>query len=184
MAGVRLITADQAPLLARPCYAAGDPGPLVAALAHVPELLEVCLPFLGVVFGPSAVASRTKELVVLRTSALLRCRYCVEAHSVVALDEGLSRAEVLALRGELPVAGAFGDPAELALLGWVDEVAGRSGGVDPAARAALTPFFDDADVVELTLLAGATLMLNRFCTSLELPTSAEVLARLAVVGLL
>jgi hypothetical protein len=38
---VRLIEADQAPLLARRHYAGGDPGPLVGALAHVPELLEI-----------------------------------------------------------------------------------------------------------------------------------------------
>jgi hypothetical protein len=38
------VEADQAPLLARPYYQAGDPGSIVASLAHVPELLEVCAP--------------------------------------------------------------------------------------------------------------------------------------------
>jgi hypothetical protein len=36
--------------------------------------------------------------------------------------------------------------------------------------------------VELTLLVGATLLLNRFCTALELPTSPKVLGRLAAEG--
>jgi hypothetical protein len=36
--------------------------------------------------------------------------------------------------------------------------------------------------VELTLVAGATLMLNRLCTALELPTSAATLARLEAEG--
>jgi AhpD family alkylhydroperoxidase len=183
MAGVRLVDAAQAPLLARPYYEGGDPGPIVAAMAHVPELLEPCLPFLGAVFGPTAVPMRSKELVVLRTSVQLGCRYCVETHSVIALEVGLTGDEVRALRDEVPLEGVFTEPAELALLAWVDEVAGGRGTVDPAARAALAPFFDDADVVELTLLTGVTLMLNRFCTALELPTPAGTLERLAKAGL-
>jgi AhpD family alkylhydroperoxidase len=179
VASVPLVRVDQAPLLARPYYEAGDPGPIVAALAHVPELLEACLPFLGVVFGPTALAGRTKELVILRTSARLSCRYCVEAHSVAALDTGLNPDEVRALRQPEGDVGAFADPAELALLAWVDAVAGEAGPVDPDRRAALARHFSDPEVVELTLLLGVTLMLNRFCTALDLPTSPETLRRLA-----
>jgi len=177
--GVRLITAEQAPLLARPYFANGDPGPIVAALAHVPELLEVTMPFLDAALGPSAVDARTKELVILRTSARLGCRYCVQTHTVAACDTGLSRAEVAALRGEAPVDGAFGSPRELALLAWTDAVALGPGPVPPAARAALLAQFEDPEIVELTLLVAATAMLNRFCTALELPTSQRVLRRLA-----
>jgi hypothetical protein len=41
---------------------------------------------------------------------------------------------------------------------------------------------EDPDLVELTLLVGATLLLNRFCTALDLPTSPKVLHRLAEEG--
>ncbi|HEV8116645.1 MAG TPA: hypothetical protein VGP53_10440, partial [Acidimicrobiales bacterium] len=64
---VALLTAAGAPLLARPYFAGGDPGPIVAVLAHVPEMLEVTLPFIGAVLGPSAIDLRTKEVVILRT---------------------------------------------------------------------------------------------------------------------
>ena len=185
MAGVDLIEAAQAPLLARPYYERGDPGPIVAALAHVPEVLEVALPFIGTVLGASAIGARTKELVILRTSALLECRYCVQAHTVVARDTGLSRAEVSALRGQAGGwAAVFPDPSERTLLAWVDAVAVGRGPVPAAARAALRATYGDAEVVELTLLVGATVMLNRFCTTLELPTSPKVLARLAEEDLL
>ena len=72
-----LVGPDQAPLLARPYYAGGDPGPIVAALAQVPELLETTMPFLGTALGPSGIDWRTKEIVIVRTSALAGCRYCV-----------------------------------------------------------------------------------------------------------
>ena len=182
MASVSLVGVDQAPLLARPYYQEGDPGPIVAALAHVPELLDVCLPFLSVVFGPTALPTRTKELVILRTSARLACDYCVGVHSVAALDAGLDPDEVQELcRTGIPPE-SLEDPAERALLAWVDAVAGEAGPVDPGCKLALARHFTDPEVVELTLLLGATLMLNRFCTTLDLPTSPETRRRLAEAG--
>lgn len=104
-------------------------------------------------------------MVILRTSARLSCRYCVEAHSVAALDAGLSPGEVRVLRRPGADGEAFVDPADPALLAWVDAVAGAAGPVDPGHRAALA------------------LMLNRFCAALALPTSPETLRRLAEAGL-
>jgi len=179
---VALIGAAEAPLLARPYFAGGDPGPIVAALAQVPELLEVAVPFIGLVLGPSAIDVRTKEIVILRTSARASCRYCVEAHTVVALDSGLSTTEVRGLRGEVPVAEAFPGEDDRAVIAWCDAVVG-TGSVDAACRDRLRQGRPDHVVVELTLLATTTLLLNRFCTALELPTSPEVLVRLAAEGM-
>jgi AhpD family alkylhydroperoxidase len=181
MAIVSLIEADQAPLLARPYFADGDPGPIVAALAQVPEILEVAVPFIGAVLGASSIAIRPKELVILRTSALLGCRYCVDAHTVAALDVGLTIAEVRALRGELPVAAVFAEASELALLAWVDGVA-ASGPVDAAIAGGLKRHVPDHHVVELTLLIATTMMLNRFCTTLELSSTPATVARLVAAG--
>ena len=182
MTGVRLVQAEQAPLLARRFYANGDPGPIVAALAHVPELLEVTMPFLDAALGPSAVDARTKELVILRTSAAMGCRYCTQTHTVVARNAGLSVDEVAALRGEAPLEAAFTDPRELAVARWVDVVAAGPGPVPETARRQARAHLADPELVELTLLVGATLLLNRFCTALELPTSPKVLGRLAKEG--
>lgn len=180
---VPLLTAESAPLLTRPAFADGDPGPIVAALAHVPEVLEATLPFLGTVLGPSALDLRTKEICILRTSARASCRYCVESHTVVALDAGLSVDEVRALRDDDgAVSDAFPTETDQALIAWCDTMVGV-GPVDAAARRRLLGVRADQEVVEITLLVATTLLLNRFCTSLDLPTSPEVLVRLANEGL-
>ena len=173
---VALIHAGSAPLLARELFAGGDPGPIAASLAQVPELLGPTLPFLGAVLGPSWIGLRDKEIAILRTSAVMGCRYCTEAHTVVALDSGLTRDEVRGLRGELPLTDAFPEPADRALVAWCDAVAH---GVDSdleKARADLPA--DDARIVELTLLISTTVLLNRYATALALPTSPDVRARL------
>jgi len=181
---VDLLDARRAPLLARPFYEGGDPGPIVAAIAHVPEILEAGMPFLSAVFGPSALPVRLKEMVVLRTSALLECRYCIESHSVVARGSGLSRDEVLALRDNKSLTGHFTDAAERALLDWVDAVAGETGPVPEKVSVAFRAHFAEPDLVEVTLLAASTMMLNRFCTALELPSAPITVARLAEEELL
>ena len=181
---VPLIEAEQAPILARPFYPReGAVSPLTASLAHVPEVLEVALPFVGRVLGPTSVAARTKEIVVLRCSALMECRYCVETHTALALDSGLSREEVLSLRGEREAASVFCDEAELALIAWVEAVALGRGAAPAEVTARARQAMDAPQLVELTLVAAATLMLNRFCSSLGLATGPAALARLAEEGL-
>jgi AhpD family alkylhydroperoxidase len=182
------IAVGQVPLLARPYFDGGDPGPIVGALAQVPELLVTALPFIGTALGPSALDARTKEIVIVRTSALAGCRFCVQSHAVVALDAGLTRDQVAALRDPgTPVTGmaahGLDAPRDTTLIGWVDTVAG-GGPVGDDDRARVLAQWADHEVVELTAVVGATLLLNRFATALALPTSDDVIARLGREGLL
>ena len=181
---VHLIEADGAPLLLRDLFAGGDPGPIAAALAQVPELCTATLPFVGAALSASSVPVRLKEIAILRTSALLGCRYCIDAHTVVALDTGLSTAEVSALRGTEPLAVCFANPAESALLRWIDAVADGRGPIEATIGDTLRSHFEDHTIVELTVTIGATMFLNRFATALGLPTSVETLQRLSTEGFL
>ena len=103
MAKVELVSGDRAPLLARPYYESGDPGPNAAALANVPELMDAALPFIGAIFGPISVGPRLQEIVVLRVSAVNGCRYCIETHTRGARRLGFDPQELAALRGEGPI---------------------------------------------------------------------------------
>ncbi len=179
---VALMTPATAPLLTRGAFANGQPDPITAVLAQVPELFDVALPFIGATLGPSFVPLRTKEIVILRTSALLQCEYCVGAHTVVAVDAGLTHDELRALRAEGAGVDVFADPVERALIAWIDAIALGRGPVDAAIAAAMTSHWDDAAVVEITVLIGTTMMLNRLCTGLALPLGAETIERLATEG--
>jgi AhpD family alkylhydroperoxidase len=175
MSRVELLESDQAPLLARPYYGAdGSASPITRALAQVPELLEVAMPLLSRALGEGAIDLRTKEIVILRVSARSGCRYCVDTHTVAAWDAGLSAQETAALcAGELD-----GDERERALVAWCDAFAAAPAPVSDEDTSALREHFTDADIVELAVTAGVTLMLNRLCTFLGLPTSPATRARL------
>ncbi len=185
---VPALVVEDAPLLMRPYYAGGDPGPILATMAHVPELTEVAMPFLGAALGASSVDFRTKEIVIVRTSALLGCRYCVDSHTTVALDAGLSFDQVLALRELAPsaadsdLASAFVSSRERALITWIDAVAFGRGSIAAPANEAIKANYADHEIVEITVLIGATMLLNRYATALQLPVGASTLERLAVEG--
>jgi len=184
MAVVDPVSPEQAPLLARPFYAGGDPGPIAGTLAHVPELLELALPFLGAVLSPSSIPFRTKEIVILRTSCVMACRYCIDSHTPVALDAGLTVAQTRALRDEpgYTVHDAFPDPRERVLVAWTDEVAGGKSPASDAATEALRAEYADHEIVELTLLASVTVLLNRYASTLRLPVAPATIDRLVVEG--
>ena len=174
MSRVELVAAEQAPLLARPYYSDdGQASPIVRALAQVPELLEVAMPFISRVFGPTSVDLRTKEIVVLRVSANNGCRYCVDTHTVAAWDAGLTQAETAALRGDARPLRGGGCPRRVLRC-----VLRRAGARAGRRARGLRAHFAEHEVVELAFLAGAAAMLNRFCTALELPTTQTTRARL------
>jgi AhpD family alkylhydroperoxidase len=164
-AKVELVTADQAPLLARPYYERGHPGPIAAALANVPELMRPMLAFVDSIFGPTSVPDRLKEIVILRVSSANGCRYCTETHTRVARRLGFGPEDLASLRGEAPCPVHW-TPRKRALFSFSEALSTRPEG----AIEVLRPHFAEPQIVELVTLGSATVLLNRFATALELPS--------------
>ena len=183
MSRVELLDASTAPLSAEHYCVGGDPGPIVAALATVPELLGPTLGFVGPALSAGAIGVRAKEFAILRTSALQGCIYCIHAHTTVSLDVGLTSAEVRALRGELPLDEGFPSPKDRALIGWIDALAGATGPIPDDVWTEARAHWGEHELVEISVTVGATMFLNRFATGFQLPTAPHVLERLAAEGM-
>lgn len=183
MGRVELLDAATAPLSAQQYFADGDPGPIVAALATVPELLGPTLGFVGAALSAGAIGTRAKEFAILRTSALQGCTYCIQAHTTVSLDVGLTPLEVRALRGELPLEEGFPSAKERALIGWIDALAGATGPIPDDVWTIARQHWSEHQLVEISVTVGATLFLNRFATGFQLPTASHVLERLVIEGM-
>ena len=150
--------------MARQYFERGDPGPIAAALAQVPELLGPGMGFIAAVYGPGSLPARKREIVILRTSARHGCRYCVAVHMRAAARAGLTSAEVDDLRGAGEPACDWSD-SDRALIEFSDRMSGN-----PAyAVDSLEAHFREHEIVELVTLAAATIFLNRFSTALALP---------------
>jgi AhpD family alkylhydroperoxidase len=172
MSRVRLLAQDEAPLSARAVYAPdGSASPLKRALANAPDLLETLLPFLGQIYDEGAVDLATKELVVVRVSQLNRCRYCIASHRPIALDAGVPAPHVAAVCDEASLDSL--PERERTLVAWVDAyVLDPRGITDELVAQALDHVRDD-QLVELSILIGATQLLNSFCTAFDVPPPGD-----------
>ena len=165
------IQAEEAPMSIRRFYANGTPGPLTTSMAHVPELLQVAMPFIGAALGPSAIDFRTKEIIILRTSAKMSCQYCTNTHTVVASQTDLTEAQLRALRGEKDVQTVDFSEAELLLIEWCDAMCNGATAISDELMQKLVAQYGEAATVEFALCSGCTLMLNRYASALNLPTA-------------
>jgi AhpD family alkylhydroperoxidase len=165
---VPLLQREEAPPLAREWYRAdGSASPLLRSLASAPDLLETLMPWLDQIMGESSIDLATKELVVVRVSQLSGCRYCLAAHTPAALAAGVSQDQVRAVCDQAPLETL--PPRERAVVTWIDQVTREAGGVTDELWAQTLEHVREDELIELTLLAGTTRMLNQYCTALDLP---------------
>jgi 4-carboxymuconolactone decarboxylase len=161
---VRLLERDEAPILSRRWFREdGTASPLTRSLATAPDVMDTLMPFLADILGGTALDLATKELAIMRVSQQNGCRYCIAAHEPLARAAGVPAA--LCEGGgpdELP-------ERERTLVEWVDAVALDPAGVPDELVARVLDHLREDQLVELTLVVGATTMLNQYCTALSLP---------------
>ena len=168
MSRVRLLDRDSAPLTVRHLFPSDvQVSSLRRSLANAPDLLEVFIPFLAHVCGPTSIDLATKELVTVRVSQLNACRYCLAAHRPAALDAGVTEMELAAICDEAPLAGL--DERERTLVEWVDRYTLDPAGVDDELVARMLDHFRDDQLIELAFVAGVTQLLNHYCTAFAIP---------------
>ena len=166
---------DQAALTVRAMYADGEPSNITKVLAGSPDTLAAMAPFLSQVMNASTIDLATKEVVVLRVSALNRCAYCVPTHQVAARRAGLPPEAVAALSA--PELGTEGlSPKEHALAAYCDGVVADAAVVGDELLAGMRRHFEDHEIVELTVLAGAITTLNYVASVAGIPLDPRTLA--------
>lgn len=171
-----LVDRDQAALTIKRLYPdEGDASNVTKALAGSPDTLAAMAPFLSQVMNASTIDYATKEVVVLRVSAVNRCDYCVPTHAVVAAKAGLS-ADAVALLASGDAPDERLEPRHLVLAEYCDRVVADANDVDDDLLERMREHFADHEIVELTVLAGAITTLNYVATVARLPLDQGTLA--------
>ena len=140
------------------------------------------MPFIAASLGPSAIDFRTKEIIVLRTSAAMSCSFCTNLHTVVANETGLTSEQLHALRGEAPVDSVGFSEKELCLIAWCDAMSNGTAAIPTELTNELAAHYSQAEVVEFGMASGCTIMLNRYASALQLPTATPHLQWLEANG--
>ena len=135
-------------------------------LLHSPPLAETWFDHNNAVRWDTGLDGRLREMVIIRIGYLARARYVVGQHvPKLALAEGLSLGECEALK-EWQDSNLF-NPRDRAVLAYADAMT-RDIEVPDAVFEPLREYFDDRQLVELTVLIGTYAMHVRVFEALKL----------------
>ena len=135
-------------------------------LLHSPPLAETWFDHNNAVRWDTGLDGRLREMVIIRVGYLARAKYVVGQHvPKLALAEGLSLAECEALK-DWQDANLF-SPRDRAVLAYTDAMT-RDIEVPDAVFEPLCEYFDDRQLVELTVLIGTYAMHVRVFEALKL----------------
>jgi len=140
----------------------GRPLNIFGTLGKHPKLLKRFNLLGGFLLNKGQVPARERELVILRVGANARAEYEFGQHTVIGRDCGLTDDEIVALTRE-PDAHPWSD-ADRALIALADDLHADDC-VTEATWSALATRWDDAQLVELLIVAGFYRLVSGFLNS-------------------
>jgi len=138
---------------------------IFAAMAHRPAVLNTFLPLYKAAINEGTVEAKYKELAYLRTSMVNGCEYCTRAHIASSKGAGVTAEQVAALPfySRSPL---FNEKEKATIL-YADRVTRGAAGIRATALQELRKFYDEGQIVELTLVICTANFTNRFNDALE-----------------
>jgi uncharacterized peroxidase-related enzyme len=152
--------AEVQPILDKLTHGFGKVPSFFGTMARVPEAFATFVPFYTAVIEHGTVERKYKELAYLKTSLINGCEYCFRAHSASGQKNGVSDDQIKAL-AFYHRSSAF-DAKEKAVILYAERVTRGASGIRPAALDELKQYFNDDQIVELTLAISIANFTNRF----------------------
>src|SRR6266478_1103663 len=131
-----------------------------ATMARSPQALEHFVPLYGAVIDKGTVEAKYKELAYLKTALINGCEYCFKAHSASGKKNGVTDEQFKALA--FPRQSAAFDAKENATLLYAERVTRGASAIREGAINELKQYYNDDQIVELTLAICIANFTNRF----------------------
>jgi alkylhydroperoxidase family enzyme len=141
-------------------------------MAYHPRLVRKWLVFAGQVLGKGIIVKRHREIVVLRTVWVTGAMYEFVHHAEIGAENGLSEDEIEAIKVGAD-AGSWTSPERELLLA-ADELH-RESTISDATWAVLREHFDEAELLEIVMLAGQYHLVAFFVRSFGVPLEDDML---------
>jgi uncharacterized peroxidase-related enzyme len=135
-------------------------------VAYRPEILRTMIAHFRAVMESGTVGVKLKELVIVRTSQLNRCDYCLASHAQLARRYGWSEEQISDL-ANFRTRSDF-NPREKSALELAERETLDSTGIDDEFWGQLRLHFDEGEIIELVAAIGLFNYFNRFNNSLKM----------------
>jgi uncharacterized peroxidase-related enzyme len=139
---------------------AGKVPNIFAAMAHRPEVLNAFRPLYKAIINEGSIEDKYKELAYLRTSMVNGCEYCTRAHIASSKRAGVTAEQVAAL--PFYSRSSLFDEKEKATILYADRVTRGAAGIRASQLQELRKFYDEGQIVELTMAICMANFTNRF----------------------
>ncbi len=135
-------------------------------MALRPEIFTTMIAHFEAILTTGTLPTKLKELVIVRTSQLNRCEYCLGSHTQIATKLGWSKQQLDDLANY-----EFRDdftPAEKAALALAEQMTLDANHISDEFFDHLRKFYDEGGVVELMASIGLFNYFNRFNNALQI----------------
>lgn len=147
-------------------HARGNVPNMFRTVAHRPEIFETMIAHFEAILQTGTVPLRLKELVIVRTSQINQCDYCLASHTKICLNLGWTRDQVENLAG-FESRDDF-SPAEKSALRLAEMITLDANRIPDDEFESLRKHFDEGQIVELMAAVGLFNYFNRFNNALQM----------------
>ena len=135
-------------------------------MAHRPEIFSTMMAHFAAVLTTGTVATKLKELIIVRTSQVNATPYCLASHTILAKGLGWTDEQLTHL-ADWPKREDF-TPAEKAALRLAETVTRDANSVSDEQFEELKGFYSEGEIVELLCAIGLFNYFNRFNNALKM----------------
>jgi uncharacterized peroxidase-related enzyme len=142
----------------------------VRMAAHSPKAIQPLIGFMVATLRheiTGVLAMRIKALVILKTSTLNGCSYCVGHNTALGKSLGFEDDEIDAISGDYQNSDYF-SAAEKSAITWAEILTEKTYNQRKDAKEDLKSHFSPEQIVEITMVSGFFNFWNRFTDSLEI----------------
>jgi uncharacterized peroxidase-related enzyme len=135
-------------------------------VAHRPEIFETMIAHFEAILSTGTLPTKLKELVIVRTSQLNACEYCLASHTAIGIRLGWTEEQLKNL-AQFETREDF-TPAEKAALHLAEKMTLDANHYSEAEFGQLRSFYSEGEVVELMAAIGLFNYFNRFNNLLQM----------------
>lgn len=142
-------------------------------VAHRPEIFETMIAHFEAILNTGTLSTKLKELVIVRTSQLNHCEYCLASHTRICKKLGWSE-DQLAHLADYEGSSDF-TAAEKMALRLAEQMTANERALTEEEFQALRKHYSEGEIIELMAAIGLFNYFNRFNNLLEMePTPPGV----------
>lgn len=164
------VTAETGEIYDRYMQQRGNVPNMFRTVAHRPEIFQTMIAHFEAVLNTGTLPLKLKELVIVRTSQLNRCSYCLASHSRICRKLGWADEQLVNL-ADFATRDDF-TPAEKTALQLAEWMTRNEGPLTEEQWQEVRDVYSEGEVVELMAAIGLFNYFNRFNNLLDMEATA------------